>query len=188
MTTEWQPIRLKKTAAFLPPIVLDADDKPAFPSAPEGFDKERANIPHGAMQIVTYHSTTVGVDRYMLVYTPPGYAPTNSYPALYFPYGIGGDEHEWERIGVPNIILDNLLDDKKIKPMIVVMPNGRARENDRPDGNIYSVENIKAFANFESDLLHDIIPYVESHYTVLPNAENRALAGRACAKSRSNQQ
>jgi enterochelin esterase-like enzyme len=61
--------------------------------------------------------------------------------------------------------------------MIVVFPNGRAKTDDRAQGNIYSAENVQAFANFTGDLLNDIIPYVESHYPVKKGAENRALAG-----------
>jgi enterochelin esterase-like enzyme len=158
-------------------VVLGPDDKPAFPPAPDGFDQPRDGIPHGSLELVEYHSTTVGADRHMLVYTPPGYSKQHKYPVLYLLHGIGGDEHEWQNNGAPNVILDNLYADKKIVPMIVVFPNGRAKTDDRAQGNIYSAENVQAFANFTGDLLNDIIPYVESHYPVKKGAENRALAG-----------
>jgi enterochelin esterase-like enzyme len=63
----------------------------------------------------------------------------------------------------------------KVVPMIVVMPNGRAQENDRAEGDIFKAA--PAFAVFEGDLLNDVIPTVESRYPVLTNRENRALAG-----------
>ena len=44
-------------------------------------------------------------------------------------------------------------------------------------GNIYSPEKVAGFANFEQDLLTDLIPYVEKHYPTLTNRESRALAG-----------
>ena len=50
-------------------------------------------------------------------------------------FGIGGDEEEWRRGGQPNVILDNLIADRKTEPMIVVMPNGRAQPDDRPGPN-----------------------------------------------------
>jgi enterochelin esterase-like enzyme len=159
------------------PVVLTADDKPAFPAAPAGFDVKRENIPHGNVALVEYNSKTVGTKRKMKIYTPPGYSPKNKYPVLYLLHGIGGDENEWLKYGNPPIILDNLYANKKITPMIVVLPNGRAMTNDSAVGNIYSPEKQQAFANFEFDLLKDVIPFIESKYPVKPGRENRALAG-----------
>jgi enterochelin esterase-like enzyme len=158
-------------------IVLGPDDKPAFPPAPEGFDKKRDGIARGKVETVEYDSKTVGNKRKMLVYTPPGYSPDAKYPVLYLLHGIGGDETEWYKGADPNVILDNLYADQKIVPMIVVMPNGRAEPNDRAVGNIMAPEHVKAFANFENDLLKDVIPFVESKYSVKTGPENRALAG-----------
>ena len=61
--------------------------------------------------------------------------------------------------------------------MIVVLPNGRAMKDDRSGGNIFEPEKVKAFETFEQDLLNDIIPFVESNYSVKANRESRALAG-----------
>lgn len=159
------------------PIVLNADDKPAFESAPVGFDKRRENIEHGKVTPVTYFSKTVGNNRRMLVYTPPGYSSSKKYPVLYLLHGIGGDEKEWFRNGHPDIILDNLYAQRKIVPMIVVLPNGRAMPNDSAVGDIFAPDKVKAFANFEPDLLNDLIPFIESKYKVKSGSENRALAG-----------
>lgn len=157
------------------PIVLGKDDVPAFPAAPEGFDKKRQNIPQGKLEMVEYSSTTVGTQRHMMVYTPPGYSKEKQYPVLYLLHGIGGDEREWTNNGTPEVILDNLYADGKLTPMIVVLPNGRAQANDRAEGNVFA--HAKAFETFEFDLLKDIIPFVESHYSVKKGSENRALAG-----------
>ena len=94
--------------------------------APEGFDVFRKDIPHGKIDSLSYPSKTVGVDRKVLVYTPPGYSRRNKYPVLYLLHGIGGDEKEWLKGGQPHVILDNLYAQGKLSPMIVVMPNGRA--------------------------------------------------------------
>ncbi len=153
------------------------DDKRAFPDAPAGFDQKRKNIPQGKMELIEYDSKTVGTRRKMTVYTPPGYSADRKYPVLYLLHGIGGDETEWARFVIPDVIFDNLLADKKIVPMIVVMPNGRAKANDRSEGNIFSAENIKAFENFEGDLLNDVIPAIEARYSVQADRNHRALAG-----------
>jgi enterochelin esterase-like enzyme len=156
-------------------IVLNADDKPAFDDPPAGFDEVSKDVPHGKLEMVSYKSRSVGTTRKMQVYTPPGYSTKKKYPVLYLLHGIGGNETEWQRFARPNVLLDNLLAKGKVTPMIVVMPNGRAQKNDRAQGNVFA--SAPAFAAFEKDLLKDVIPYIESHYSVKADREHRALAG-----------
>lgn len=59
--------------------------------------------------------------------------------------------------------------------MIVVMPNGRAQKDDRPVGDIFKAA--PAFAAFERDLFDDVIPAIESRYSVFTDKEHRAIAG-----------
>jgi enterochelin esterase-like enzyme len=156
-------------------IVLNPDDKPACDDPPAGFDKEREDIPHGKLEMISYESKSVGTTRRMQVYTPPGYTKDKKYPVLYLLHGIGGDETEWQRFCKPNVLLDNLLADGKIVPMIVVMPNGRAQKNDRAEGDVF--RSAPAFAAFEQDLLNDVVPAIEARYSVWADREHRALAG-----------
>ncbi|SFF07839.1 Enterochelin esterase [Paenibacillus catalpae] len=146
-------------------------------SAPSGYDQYRVDVPRGQMATVEYESGTVGGKRKCMIYTPPMYTEELKYNVLYLLHGIGGDEEEWYKHANPQVILDNLYADDKLAPMIVVLPNGRAMRNDRAEGDIFAPDKIKAFETFESDLLHDLIPFVESHYAVLTGSENRALAG-----------
>jgi len=157
------------------PITLGPDDKPAFPPVPEGFGKARDGIAHGKLEMVEYDSKSVGNKRKALVYTPPGYSANTKYPVLYLLHGIGGDEEEWRRGGHPEIILDNLIADKKAVPMIIVMPNGRAQPDDRAGNN--AMATAPAFGRFDKDLLGDLIPFIQSKYSVKADRENRALAG-----------
>jgi enterochelin esterase-like enzyme len=157
------------------PVVLGPDDKPAFPPAPAGFDKPREDIPHGSVEMVEYESKTVGTTRKMRIYTPPTYSKDSKYPVLYLLHGIGGDEDEWYKGAKPQVILDNLIADKKAVPMIVVMPNGRAQKNDRAEGDVF--RHARAFETFEADLLSDVIPFVDSHYSTKSDRLNRAIAG-----------
>jgi enterochelin esterase-like enzyme len=145
--------------------------------APQGFDQPTAGSAAGRLDSISYVSKTVGTVRKALVYTPPGFSKKKKYPVLYLLHGIGGDEKEWLKGGRPQVILDNLYAAGKLKPMLVVMPNGRAMKDDRAVGNIYGPDKVAAFANFEKDLLTDLIPYIEKHYPVLTSRENRAVAG-----------
>lgn len=145
--------------------------------APQGFDVEKKEIPHGKIDTIQYESKTVGTQRKALIYTPPGYKKGNKYPVLYLLHGIGGDEKEWFRNGTPQIILDNLYAQGKLTPMIVVLPNGRAMKDDRATGDIMAKDKVEAFATFEKDLLNDLIPFIEKKYPVKKDRENRAIAG-----------
>lgn len=167
--------RPPRSGRFGGPIVLGPDDKPAFPDPPDESDAKREDIPHGKLEMIEYDSKTVGATRKMQVYTPPGYSKETKYPVVYLLHGIGGDETEWERYAHPDIMLDNLLADHKVVPMIVVMPNGRAQKNDRAEGDVF--RTAPAFANFERDLLDDVIPTIESRYSVRADRGHRALAG-----------
>ena len=144
---------------------------------PKGFDQLRPAIAHGKIDTISYTSKTVGATRKALVYTTPGVSKGKKYPVLYLLHGIGGDEKEWLNGGTPQIILDNLFAEGKIKPMIVVLPNGRAIKDDRATGNIMAPDKVQGFANFERDLLDDLIPFIEKKYPVLKDRENRAIAG-----------
>ncbi len=157
------------------PINLGPDDKQAFPDPPAGFNAPREGAPRGRLEMIDYESKSVGATRKMQVYTPPGYSQDKKYPVLYLLHGIGGDETEWQRFATPNVLLDNRLADGKATPMIVVMPNGRAQKNDRAEGDVF--RSAPAFAAFEEDLLKDVIPAIESRYSVQADREHRALAG-----------
>lgn len=162
-------------AGFGRPITFNEDDKQVFDDPPAGFDKIRDGIPHGKLEMFEYDSKTVGTTRKMLVYTPPGYTKEKKYPVLYLLHGIGGDETEWRRFAHPETLMDNLIADGKVTPMIIVMPNGRAQKDDRPGSN--PMATAPAFAKFERDLLDDVIPAIQTRYSVYTNRENRAIAG-----------
>jgi enterochelin esterase-like enzyme len=175
----------RRGRGFGGPIELKPDDKPAFPNPPEGYDKSRDGIDRGKLERVDYDSKTVGVKRWMQVYTPPGYSKEKKYPVLYLLHGIGGNEREeWAKGGVPHVILDNLIADKKIEPMLVVLPNGNAATNTAGGQGGGGGGRGRGFGDlsgwgkpFENDLIKDIIPFIESHYSVKSDRESRALAG-----------
>jgi|GEM_PF-1019776 len=180
---EWANWRryLHQTAQVMFPSGRKTADRPAprdgeaGPPAPEGFDSRREGTERGRVETVEYDSKTVGVRRKAVVYTPPGYSNKVKYPVLYLLHGIGDAEGDWTAKGKADVILDNLMADKKTVPMVVVMPNGRAAKEDRSGGDFGG--QFPAFERFEDDLLKDLIPFVESHYSVEADREHRALAG-----------
>jgi len=98
----------------------------------------------------------------------------------------GGDEDSgWSTIGRAGFIIDNLLAEKKAKPMIVVMPNGSLPRPANlppptpgsPPAPAFAAAMAAAQERFTNELLKDIVPYVEKNYRVLAESENRAIAG-----------
>jgi len=167
-------------ALFLPALLLcnnSSKAQVALPAAPEGFNQVQVGIARGTIELYTYKSKTVGAVRNVKIYTPPGYSKKVKYPVLYLLHGIGGDENEWINGAAPHVIFDNLIAGGKMKPMIVVMPNGRAMKDDRATGNIFERDKVEAFAVFEKDLLIDLIPFVEKKFSVNKKREFRAIAG-----------
>jgi enterochelin esterase-like enzyme len=162
--------------AVVPPRLLPGDTA-FFPLPPADFEANILGAAHGRLDSISYPSGTVGHPRKALVYTPPGYSREKKYPVLYLLHGIGGDEREWLKYSRPDLILDNLINSGKAVPMIVVFPNGRAMADDRAVGNIFDSVKVQAFANFENDLLRDLIPFIEARYPVSTGSANRALAG-----------
>jgi enterochelin esterase-like enzyme len=120
-------VLLLGTGLFLGLAAASRADAPKLVPAPKGFDVPRDNIPHGKVETVEYNSKSVGGKRKMVVYLPPGYSQDKKYPVLYLLHGAGDNEAGWTKKGAAAAILDNLLADKKMVPMIVVMPNGFAR-------------------------------------------------------------
>jgi enterochelin esterase family protein len=143
-------------------------------------------VPHGEIRQVWYDTSTLGTERRMHVYTPPGYdASDEQYPVLYLLHGGGDEDSGWSTIGRAGCILDNLLAAGKAQPMLVVMPNGSLpRPAERtPDGpeepspEERSARRAAMQNRFTNELVADVVPFVEKNYRVRPGPESRALAG-----------
>lgn len=147
-------------------------------SAPKGYGSLQANTKYGKVDAISYHSTVTNCDRNCNVLLPAGYTSNTKYPVLYLLHGIGGTESEWMG-GNPVEVLSNAVAAGKAVPMIIVMPNVRAAENNwYPSGNeMLGPKNILAFDNFINDLRDCLMPYIESHYSVYTDRAHTAVAG-----------
>ena len=129
------------------------------------------DVPHGDIRIKKYFSKTTNSWRQAYIYAPPGYdATTDKYPVLYLLHGGGEDERGWATQGKADIILDNLIADKKTKPMLIVMIDGNLSTG-------MAGFNERALQSFENEVKQTVIPFIESNYRVADGAANRALAG-----------
>lgn len=128
------------------------------------------NVPHGAVSEVTYYSKSLGRFRGMHVYTPPGYeAGEGEFPVFYLLHGALDSDDSWSTVGRAGFILDNLIAEGKVKPMVVVMPDGHTER--------YTWGGHLNMNDFISDFNNDIKPYVEKHYRIKKEREYTAMAG-----------
>jgi enterochelin esterase-like enzyme len=133
------------------------------------------DVPHGLVSENIYFSKLTNLWRRCFVYTPAGYNENTKtrYPVLYLQHGSFEDETGWATQGKANLILDNLIADKKAIPMIVVMDNGYANKpsNGAPDNNSRPV------SIFEEVVINEIIPMIDTKFRTIANREHRAIAG-----------
>lgn len=131
------------------------------------------NVPHGNVVQVLFPSPSTNTSRRAFVYTPPGYEKNRkkSYPVLYLQHGWGEDETAWSNQGHANLIMDNLIADKKIEPFIIVMTYGMTNEV-----RMGGMRDFK-IGPFQTVLVDELIPYVDAHFQTIAKPTHRAMAG-----------
>jgi enterochelin esterase-like enzyme len=139
---------------------------------------EWRDVPHGAVSIHWYKAEHLGgALRRIHVYTPPAYHQTLSeqYPLTVLLHGSGDNDAHWMWMGRANVIADNLIAAGLMKPMIIVMTDGHP-QHANPSGD--DAENRRRGTElFESDLLGEVLPLVESAYRVKQGRDHRAIVG-----------
>src|SRR5579875_2445068 len=151
------------------------------------------DVPHGEVRERWYFSKTTQDWRRAFVYTPPGYDnnPETRYPVLYLQHGGGEDETGWPKQGRMAFIMDNLIAERKARPMIVVMERGYARRPGEPAPSFRPPARPAApgqappprpdfrrmFGAFEEVMVKDLIPMIDATYRTIPDREHRAMAG-----------
>ena len=139
-----------------------SDEQSSLLQVGEGYVKD---VPHGAVAQRFYWSKNLGEMRRLHVWTPAGYEKSkDKLPVLYLVHGGGDNDASWPGVGAAGWILDNLLAEGKMVPMVVVMPNG----------TIPVANEVPPFAE---DMVSSIIPFIEANYNVKTDAANRAMAG-----------
>ena len=140
-------------------------------------------VPHGDLLTMTYHSKELHSERRMFVWTPPGYSgKSEPLPVLYFYHGFGDTGLSAIDQGRLPQIMDNLLAEGKIKPMLVVVPDTETDIAQAIPENFPPKDRRKTFYLLNAkaadrELMHDIIPLVDARFNVRRDANGRALAG-----------
>jgi S-formylglutathione hydrolase FrmB len=138
------------------------------------------DVPHGNALIKNYFSKTINSWRRIFVYTPPAYEKnaTARYPVLYLQHGGGEDERVWIEMGRTNVILDNLLAEGKVKPMIVVMETSyMPAATGASAGRGFGGFGGPGGGPYGQLMVNDLIPWVDSNFRTLADKSHRAMAG-----------
>jgi enterochelin esterase-like enzyme len=137
------------------------------------------DVPHGNVCQHQYFSKITNAWRRYFVYTPPDYNKNTTvrYPVLYLQHGMGEDETGWSNQGRANLILDNLIAEKKAVPLIIVMDNGYASRPNQTPPESGTLPRGPMFSAFEDVLIKEIIPMIDGTYRTIADREHRAMAG-----------
>lgn len=129
------------------------------------------NVPHGTVSRHVYHSDITNGERELYVYTPPGYNPKKKYPVLYLLGGSGELPSNWVFDGRVNFIMDNLLAEGKVVPMIIAIPNNQVIHRNHPQHTELT------FDVFEKELRNHVVPLVDESYSTIRSTKGRAISG-----------
>src|SRR5690554_6192508 len=132
------------------------------------------------------------IEKKCNVYLPAGYDENDQerkYNVLYLLHGIGGNRYEWlnggGKVGGNYVIcniLDNLIANGEIEPLIVVFPEGRSCEdwkNTKVDFSNMDKIHIVGFYYFDYELRYDLIPFIEANFNTYANIEDKSPAAIA---------
>jgi enterochelin esterase-like enzyme len=164
---------------------------------PDGSFYDLKDVPHGNVLIKNYFSKVTNAWRLVYIYTPPGYESNTStrYPVLYLQHGGGEDQRVWIEMGRTNLILDNMIAEKKCNPFIVVMETSAAlkpRETPPPprqappavatqgaqSGQPATTPRPRfSFDTYTELMIKDLIPFIDVNLRTLTDQGSRAMAG-----------
>jgi len=123
------------------------------------------NIPHGTIQTFSFSSDILGNSRTIKVYTPPDY---DSYPENYYPVLLFHDGLEYITLGSANNIIDYLLSEGRINPIIAVF----VPPVNRDDEYAFNLTQ-----QYESFIVDELMPHIDVTYRTLLDPEFRAMVG-----------
>lgn len=122
-------------------------------------------------KIISASANTLGYNLQYKVYTPFGYDQLANLSVMYV---ADGHEYSNDRLGSMLIILDNLIHQQMINPIIVVFIDPRNPDNlaENRRGDQYT-GNLK-FANFVAD---ELVPVIDNDYKTKDSPDARAILG-----------
>lgn len=146
-------------------------------SLPAGAADTVSGVDYGEMRSCTYYSNTRERMTPVRVLLPAGYNENEKYPVLYMLHGYWNDETTLSDpdSGLQNII-GNLIAKDEAEKMVVVFPYIYTSK-DMPYCTGMDAVNNQNYDNFIYDLETDLMPWIESNFSVKTGRENTAISG-----------
>ena len=136
-----------------------------------------SGVDYGTLQTYSYYSTTRERQTNVNVLLPAGYNENEEYPVLYMLHGYWDNENSLADTDMGlQTILGNLTAKGEAEKMIVVFPYIYTSKT-MPYCTAMDLENSLNYDNFINDLTTDLMPYIESSFSVAKGRENRAISG-----------
>jgi len=133
---------------------------------------ERPNVNKGNVtKDLLLSSNSLGYQVTYSVYLPYQVEKFGKLPTVYL---TDGYEYLHPQLGAMSTILDNLISDKKIKPIIAIFIDNREPVN---RANNRRMNELAMNAKYLDFFTNELIPKIESTYPAISNAQNRAIMG-----------
>ncbi len=148
-----------------------------------------SNPMYGRMDTLVFQSANEEKPRRVIVYTPPHYSESVSYPVLYLLHGLNGNETAWNDRGRAAQILDNLIVQEKAKPMILVMPDANPVCLISQKEEVGLFKNILLYHTWNKMEFEKCYPEIDSflseRYSFSARPGHRAVAGLSAGAKQS---
>ncbi|RPD94554.1 esterase family protein [Candidatus Pantoea deserta] len=141
------------------------------------------NVPHGEIHTLSWHSPSLSRERQVSVWVPPGTRDDSApLPVLYYYHGFGDTGLSVLTQGRVPQIMDNLLAEGKIVPMLVVMPDTETDAAEAIPEHFAPASRRETFyprnaQAADKELMQEIMPLIASRYRIRSDADSQALAG-----------
>ncbi|SDQ38124.1 Putative esterase [Chryseobacterium soldanellicola] len=112
--------------------------------------------------------------RRISVYLPPDYDKSSKkYPVIYYLHGFFWSDSLLVNSDKINHIIDRAINSKKIKPVIVVMPD----ESTVFKGSFYA--NSKSSGNWSDFTSLELVDFIDKNYRTIANKDSRGISGHS---------
>ncbi len=135
---------------------------------PSPWVTREPDIPHGSLTQASLKSLSLGYMVNYITYTPAGYAELDNLPVIYV---TDGHEYADDAMGSMVIILDNLIGQHLIRPMMAVFIDPRV------EGQNLRAEQYILNEKFVRFVVEELVPVVDTNYRTSRDRQDRGILG-----------
>lgn len=158
----------------------DMISKMVVEKEPDASHNEQAGVQYGTVKSGSYYSTTCKRNKPYNILLPANYSSSKKYPVLYCMHGYWENQDRMIIKGNGTMytrqIIGNAIAAGEAEDMIVVFPYIYSSATQDSCSAMDDANNA-AYDNFINDLVVDLMPHIESTYSVKTGRDNTAITG-----------